>query len=414
MPMYSASIDDNDAAITYASNWYFITSDPPWTGTMHSTSTFGDQAIFRFTGSGFAVICIIPTGDGTSHSRATVSVDHEAPVTVSRATTGPVQYEVVLFDSGPLAFGTHSVSITNTGTDAYLRLDRIDYDPTDHTPTLATNGNLPTTTVTRTTVQQSGSSQGSSSQGSSSSSPEGTVITPSSGVSVSVETVTLSSTSTVSRSPALLPSSDATGLSDASAASAKTVPTAAIAGGAVGAVVFIMLLGVLLIFLCRRRKKDNAQTPFSSREGSAANLHRGNDTVPTPFQMISYLDNPYSMASNFIPTADRKGREHFDNGTYGVSRTISSRMSPNSPPSSTSAAPLLRSHSHTSTNVSMIQSTSLDFSRSDAAQSGSGPVIRETAVPSGSGRATLFSPDNRNMTTSYLTEAPPPAYGDVL
>ena len=50
MPIYSASIDDNDPAVTYSSDWVLITSDPPWTGTMHSTSIPGNYAKFRFTG----------------------------------------------------------------------------------------------------------------------------------------------------------------------------------------------------------------------------------------------------------------------------------------------------------------------------------------------------------------------------
>ncbi|KIM43712.1 hypothetical protein M413DRAFT_443620 [Hebeloma cylindrosporum] len=412
MPMYSSSIDDNDPAITYTANWYFITSDPPWTGTMHSTSTPGDQAIFRFTGSGFALICTIPTGGDGGRTRATVSIDHGPPVSVSRATTGPVQYQVVLFDSGPLAFGTHSVTITNAANEAYLRIDRIDYDPTDHTPPPPpppTNGNVPTTTVIKTTVLPPGSSQGS---GSSSSISQGAVTTtPSSGVSISVQTVTLSLT--VSDSPTLLPASDVTGLSDTSTTSAKTVPTSAIAGGAVGALVLILLLVCLLIFLRRRRKRDNAQTPFSPVPGSANNLQRGNDTVPTPFQMMSYSDNPLSTASNFIPVGDRKDRGHFSDG-YGASRTMSSGMSPNSPPSSTSAAPFLPSHSYSPTNASAVQSTSLDFSRSDVQSGSGGSIIRENVVSPGGERATYFPADNRNTMTSYLTEAPPPAYGDVL
>ena len=50
MSIYSASIDDNDPAVIYSSDWVLVTSDPPWTGTMHSTSILGAYARFRFTG----------------------------------------------------------------------------------------------------------------------------------------------------------------------------------------------------------------------------------------------------------------------------------------------------------------------------------------------------------------------------
>ena len=50
MALYSASIDDNDPTVIYSSGWVLITSDPPWTGTMHSTSIPGSYARFRFTG----------------------------------------------------------------------------------------------------------------------------------------------------------------------------------------------------------------------------------------------------------------------------------------------------------------------------------------------------------------------------
>ena len=157
MSVYSASIDDNDPAMTYSPDWVLITSDGSWTGTMHSTSILGASASFRFTGkcvghralkyeetahavrlgSRVAIICIIPTGNSGASTRATVSIDGGAAVSVSHVTTGPVQYGVVLWDSGPLPLKNHLVTLTNAGTEDYLRFDRVDYDPTD--------GNAPTT-----------------------------------------------------------------------------------------------------------------------------------------------------------------------------------------------------------------------------------------------------------------------------
>jgi len=129
----------------------------------------------------------------------------------------------------------------------------------------------------------------------------------------------------------------------------------------------------------------------------------GSDTEPTPFQM-PYSGSGSSRASNSIPMTDRKDTEFFD-GIYDASHTISSSMSPNSLPS---PAPFPHSHNYTPTSASTMQSTSLDLGRTDV-HTGS---FRGT-MPSGD-RATLFSADNRRTVTSYLTEAPPPAYGDVL
>lgn len=50
MSIYPASIDDNDPQVLYSSGWVLVTSDPPWTGTMHSTSVVGATASVRFTG----------------------------------------------------------------------------------------------------------------------------------------------------------------------------------------------------------------------------------------------------------------------------------------------------------------------------------------------------------------------------
>lgn len=128
-------------------------------------------------GSRVAIICTIPTGDSVVRTRATVSIDNGATIPVSHVTTGPVQYQVVLWDSGLLPFASHLVTLTNAGTEAYLRLDRIDYDPTDNNTPSKSSDTLPTTTtVLTTTVQQPGSSQVSSS---SESIPHGSVTIPS-------------------------------------------------------------------------------------------------------------------------------------------------------------------------------------------------------------------------------------------
>ncbi|KAJ3505726.1 hypothetical protein NLJ89_g7267 [Agrocybe chaxingu] len=134
MSIYPASIDDNDPAFIYSPGWELITKDGSWTGTMHSTDKPGAFARVRFTGSVVAVICTIPTGDGRPVS-ANFAIDDGRPTFVSHASTPPVQFEKIFWDSGPLPMGNHLLTITHAGPDMYLRVNRIDYDPTDsHAP----------------------------------------------------------------------------------------------------------------------------------------------------------------------------------------------------------------------------------------------------------------------------------------
>ncbi|KAJ3505497.1 hypothetical protein NLJ89_g7387 [Agrocybe chaxingu] len=134
MSIYPASIDDNDPAFIYSPGWELITKDGSWTGTMHSTDKTGAFARVRFTGSIVAVICTIPTGDGR-HVSANFTIDNDPPIFVSHASTPPVQFEKIFWDSGPLPIGNHLLTITHAGPGMYLRVDRVDYDPTDsHVP----------------------------------------------------------------------------------------------------------------------------------------------------------------------------------------------------------------------------------------------------------------------------------------
>ncbi|PPQ69512.1 hypothetical protein CVT24_001466 [Panaeolus cyanescens] len=295
---YSHSVDDNDPRITYSTAWDFITDDiytmPQWSGTAHSTSTIGTTARLRFTGSAIAVICIIPTsGGGNGVSRASFSIDNGPAKEVHIPTTLPVQFEVEFWNSGPLPFGPHSLVITNIGNDAYFRLDRIDYDPTDsHAPRV---NPPPQQTQTVTTQTQSAISLRPSNTPSSVTSvpPASSSESTSRSVGGSSRSISsVSATNSVSNltSASLVPSSASStvsiqqhsdapiilggGSNGSGASSAESqAPIAAIVGGTLGGL--LILLFVVFVIVVRRRRTgtelqrlsdvpDTATTPFDA------------------------------------------------------------------------------------------------------------------------------------------------------
>jgi len=90
-------------------------------------------------GSRVAVICTIPAGRG-DQSVAQFSLDgHGRFYLVSHPTSREVRRRIVFWDSGPLPFGQHVLTIMNMGREAEFRLNRIDFDPTDGNAAQAPN-----------------------------------------------------------------------------------------------------------------------------------------------------------------------------------------------------------------------------------------------------------------------------------
>ncbi|KAF5309896.1 hypothetical protein D9619_010384 [Psilocybe cf. subviscida] len=306
MAYYASSIDDSDSAFIYSGGWELVTEDGDWRGTMHSTYTPGSYARVRFTGSRVAAVFTIPTGDGNSIA-ASFSIDNGPAVTRSRATTGPVQWNYLLFDSGPLPYGNHLLVITYASTEGYLRIDRVDYDPTPNSaPTSAPPVVSKTTTVqappTTVIVVTSGPPNSNTPPASVGPSSTPSATEPSSRPAASWVAQPPNTNSNSNPNPNSTPVSGApsvpTSLStatptspiDANAAPNPTTgtqskssgPSAALIGGVLGAVVVILLILLAGIFIVRQRRK-HARSRANSTNGAAPNTPTS--TVPTPFDV---------------------------------------------------------------------------------------------------------------------------------
>ncbi|KAH9485592.1 hypothetical protein JR316_0002502 [Psilocybe cubensis] len=320
MSLYEGSIDDNDPQIIYSDGWELVTSDGNWHGTMHSTSTIVSSARVRFTGTRIAFICTIPTGDGQL-SQASFVVDGGAPVRIAHATTPPVQWQTTFWDSGPLPYGSHLVTMTNTGNDAYLRLDRIDYDPT--------TGNAPSSRAavpqTKTVVGGTATVQStvtsvvvvSESSGAVSSSSS---VTSTGGQSLQTGTVAVPTNSNTSPEPsssagAKLNDSDTGSSPDAQKSSSATPPVAAIVGCVLGALLAIALIALVLLFY-RRKKSQRAMSAYldesaihggggTGAQGLVGSRWRGvKRTMPTPFSIARGSTSNLAPQSNTEPSLD--------------------------------------------------------------------------------------------------------------
>ncbi|KAJ3505495.1 hypothetical protein NLJ89_g7385 [Agrocybe chaxingu] len=313
MSVYEASIDDSDPAVLYSDGWVPVTEDGTWRGTMHSTSIIGSTVRIRFRGSAVAVICTIPTGGEGQRSMATVSLDGGDPVFVSALTTPPVQWNYEFFKADSLPFASHLLVITNAGNEAYLRLDRIDYDPTDgHAPRTQTTTPqappavtttatsvvvLPGSSTTRNSVgigQSSTSGEASTLQGNSAA--DSTTLSGSSGGSLSTESA-LSLTASSSQQTSL--DSINSGNDTSGASQSPESPLAAILGGVLGGLLFLVLTAGLIFFLCRRRRKAAARRAGSGPDLPARETTQRR-TVPTPYDLnLGYSTPDSSLQCHF-------------------------------------------------------------------------------------------------------------------
>ncbi|PPQ74098.1 hypothetical protein CVT26_006477 [Gymnopilus dilepis] len=330
MSVYPASIDDNDPQVIYSDGWVLVTQDGSWTGTMHSTSVTGSWARLRFTGSRVAVVCTIPTGDGAL-SQASFSLDNGPAVNAAHATTPPVQWQTVFWDSGPLPFASHLLVITNTGDQAYFRLDHIDYDPTNNNaPASASSqaGSLlncsscpPAQTTLTTTIVDKPSSPATILSTPSSSSHETTPTTIANLTSSSQTTWSGGSTAsttvvvTASSSGAAPESSTTNGqlsISDNSpnAPRKSNAPTADIIAGVLGGLLVVVLAALALYFLWARRRRRRLAFYLSDRSSSpgffnTAHINRSaaRSTIPVPFNLNQPPSTSETSTSDLVQPA---------------------------------------------------------------------------------------------------------------
>ncbi|KAF8954566.1 hypothetical protein BDZ97DRAFT_1766053 [Flammula alnicola] len=322
MTYYASSIDDNDPSVIYSGGWELITSDGSWTGTMHSTSVPGSYARLRFT------------GDGLESSIASFSIDNSAAVTASHKTTPPVQWNTVLWDSGPLPLANHLFIVTNTGNQMYLRIDRFDYDPTDGnappssnvnsgavTTTSGTTTEASPTTVTVVTNGLSPSSISSSPSTKSSASPS--LLSNQTASSTSQSTSAVAIVTSLSPPPSGIPTSanDASGANNSAAsttASPKSVNSSTkLIGGVLGSLLLLVMLAVAVAALCLiRRHRRRAQIDVDPRSGIPPTPARS--TVPTPFDLNGPTALEMSASNMNLLMSDAYGHSSQDSESTGT------------------------------------------------------------------------------------------------
>ncbi|OKL54389.1 hypothetical protein BSZ39_04330 [Bowdeniella nasicola] len=143
------SHDDRNSAITYTGSWQDVADGTAAAGTLKRSTTAGDKATLKFTGTGARVII----GTGTDHGDFTVQVDDREPVTVTKGHVDteqnkPAQLEA--FAINGLSAGEHTITVTNTGTAERSVVSLDAFDITDETDKPVTVNDSQTDAITFT------------------------------------------------------------------------------------------------------------------------------------------------------------------------------------------------------------------------------------------------------------------------
>lgn len=149
-------VNDDSAHFTYLGDgWEYMQDNPAkFQGDDHFAHVAGAKAEFRFAGTRV----VLKGAMAGHHGTATVSVDGDAPVTVSQTSTTR-QENVAFYTSPVLAAGTHVVTVmVASGT---ISLDSATMSTDNTTPTTTTTtttppGGMPRITVNGNTIQRGG------------------------------------------------------------------------------------------------------------------------------------------------------------------------------------------------------------------------------------------------------------------
>ncbi|PPR07882.1 hypothetical protein CVT24_005619 [Panaeolus cyanescens] len=150
MPRYTSLTDDSSPNIEYSAGWEFIQqSGGPWMDTMHSTTTPGASVRIPFDGVQIAVVSVISPDNGPV-AELVFSIDgrRAEPMEIV-ATSDTFEYNRIVWDSGPLHHGRHTLTITNIGSSGRFILDAVEFNPGPGTGGVSTSTSLdPTATST--------------------------------------------------------------------------------------------------------------------------------------------------------------------------------------------------------------------------------------------------------------------------
>jgi len=108
------TLDDADPAVTYTGNW---TAQTGWSGrisgTIHESNQLGAAAQFAFEGNRVQLIADKQPWGG----QADVYIDDVLQSNVSFYSETPDQYQQLIYDTGTLTYGQHTIRLVKTGGD---------------------------------------------------------------------------------------------------------------------------------------------------------------------------------------------------------------------------------------------------------------------------------------------------------
>ena len=105
-------IDDSDASIVYSTGWALTTDAGAYGGKLRTTSTVGSTATMTFSGRSLAVVAPLGPAYGSIRICLDPGVSTAGCTTATLQSTTAVERDIV-YVSGPLAAGSHTVQITS-------------------------------------------------------------------------------------------------------------------------------------------------------------------------------------------------------------------------------------------------------------------------------------------------------------
>ncbi|PIL28487.1 hypothetical protein GSI_08525 [Ganoderma sinense ZZ0214-1] len=290
----SLIVDDWDPSLQWVGGWIGFKDEPPpsWDRTLTWSNISSSTVTFTFTGTSVEVFgALRPVGVWSMQSQ--YAIDGGSPTTfVLPQEVSQEAYNQSFYRSGALSAGTHTLKVTNLGTQLWLDYFRVSNDVAgaDVASSAGQKAGASATTITATvtqpaTVSASGSTThvGSSSAAASASATSALSTTSrlaasASALNTTFQTTTSSALGDASQSSPLpsspSPSSSDTGspargavaTQESSSASSHGVSPSLIAGITVAGVVALAIL-LAVWWWCRRRTQSGlAPYPFSRRK----------------------------------------------------------------------------------------------------------------------------------------------------
>ena len=105
-------IDDNDASIVYSTGWASTSDSAAYGGKLEITSTAGSTATMTFSGTSLAVIAPLGPAYGPIRICLDPGVSTAGCTTSTLHSTTTVERDIV-YVSGPLAAGSHTIQVTD-------------------------------------------------------------------------------------------------------------------------------------------------------------------------------------------------------------------------------------------------------------------------------------------------------------